>query len=53
MLNFTVTVEGEEPTPNREIDSYSWFSPEDAKANIKRNSLAQRFLNWYLDGGEF
>jgi NAD+ diphosphatase len=53
MLNFTVTVEGKEPTPNREIDSYSWFSPEDAKANIKRNSLAQRFLNWYLDGGEF
>ena len=53
MLNFTVTVEGEEPTPNREIDSYSWFTPEEAKANIKRNSLAQRFLNWYLDGGEF
>ena len=53
MLNFTVTVEGKDPTPNREIDSYSWFSPEDAKDNIKRNSLAQRFLNWYLDGGEF
>lgn len=53
MLNFTVTVEGEEPTPNREIDSYSWFTPEEARANIKRNSLAQRFLNWYLDGGEF
>ena len=53
MLNFTVTVAGESPTPNREIDSYRWFTPEEAKENIKQGSLAARFLYWYLDGGEF
>ena len=53
MLNFTVTVAGESPTPNREIDSYRGFTPEEAKENIKQGSLAARFLYWYLDGGEF
>ena len=53
MLNFTVTVAGDSPTPNREIDSYAWFTPEEAKENIKPGSLARRFLYWYLDGGEF
>lgn len=53
MLNFTVTVAGTEPTPNREIDSYAWFTPDEAKENIKAGSLARRFLFRYLDGGEF
>jgi NAD+ diphosphatase len=53
MLNFTATVAGDEPTPNREVDSYDWFTPEEAKANIKEGSLAERFLLYYLNGGEF
>ena len=53
MLNFTATVAGDEPTPNREIDSYDWFTPEEARVNIKDGSLAERFLKFYLDGGEF
>ena len=50
MLNFTVTVAGEEPHPNREIDSWSWFDIEAARKNIRRPSLAQQFLDGYLDG---
>ena len=53
MLNFTATVAGDEPKPNREIDSYEWFTPEEARVNIKDGSLAERFLKYYLDGGEF
>ena len=49
MLNFTVTVAGDSPTPNREIDSYAWFTPDEARANIRPNSLAEKFLNAYLD----
>lgn len=49
MLNFTVTVEGT-PEPDWEVDSYSVFSLEDARKNIKRPSLAQAFLDGYLDG---
>ena len=53
MLNFTATVAGDEPTPNREINSYDWLTPEEARVNIKNGSLAERFLKFYLDGGEF
>lgn len=49
MLNFTVTVEGN-PNPDWEIDSYQIFSREDARKNIRRPSLAQEFLDGYLDG---
>ena len=35
--------------PNREIDSFQWFSPEDARKNIRQGSLAADFLNAYLD----
>lgn len=34
---------------NREVDRYSWFSPADARRNIRPNSLAAAFLNAYLD----
>ncbi|MBQ0072336.1 MAG: NUDIX domain-containing protein [Spirochaetales bacterium] len=49
MCNFTVFVkDGSAISPNEEIDSYSWFTPEEAKANIKEGSLAERFLLEYL-----
>lgn len=49
MLNYTAIVDGKED-PNWEIDSYHWFSREQARANIRPNSLAQAFLLGYLDG---
>jgi NAD+ diphosphatase len=49
MCNFTVFVEDDSQlNPNREIDSYQWFSFDEAKANIKPGSLAAEFLNAYL-----
>ena len=53
MLNFTVTVAEEDPHPNWEVDSWRWFSKEEARRNIKPDSLASRFLNGYLDGGVY
>ena len=50
MCNFTAYVkDSSELFPNGEIDSYQWFSPEDARKNIRPNSLAAQFLNAYLD----
>lgn len=49
MLNFTVTVKGE-IHPNWEVDSYQVFTLEEARKNIRRNSLAEAFLDGYLDG---
>lgn len=50
MLNFTVIVDDEVPHANEEIDSYQWFSIEEAKANIRPYSLAEAFLLGYLTG---
>ncbi len=50
MVNFTVTVGSEDLHPNEEIDSYRWFTLDEARANIKKGGLAQIFLNGYLDG---
>ena len=50
MLNFTVTVAGTEPAPNQEIDSWCWFSREEALRQIKKGSLAGAFLKGYLTG---
>ena len=50
MLNFTVTVSGTEPVPNREIDSWCWVSREEALRQIKKGSLAGAFLKGYLTG---
>lgn len=51
MLNFKVIVsEDEEIVPNKEIDSWKWFMKGQAIINIKRDSLAQKFLVGYLDG---
>ncbi|SFA90259.1 NAD+ diphosphatase [Acetitomaculum ruminis DSM 5522] len=50
MCNFTVFVDDDkEMTPNKEIDFYKWFSFEEAAKNIMKGSLAQKFLNAYLD----
>jgi NAD+ diphosphatase len=44
MCNFTAFVKDDsELAPNKEIDSYQWFSPDDARRNIRPNSLAEGF----------
>ena len=48
MLNFTVIVKESEPKPNNEIDEYHWFTVEEARKNIRPNSLAQKFLEGYF-----
>ena len=50
MFNFTVTVEDEAARPNEEIDTWSWFSREEAREAVRKNSLAKAFLTGYLDG---
>ncbi len=50
MLNFTVTVRQPEVHANWEVDDWRWFSVEDARKNIKPNSLAEAFLNGYFTG---
>ena len=50
MLNFTAVVKGDNPHPNREIDSYAWFSPEEAGKNVRTPSLAGDFVQGYLTG---
>lgn len=53
MCNFTVYVKDDSDFhPNEEIDSSSWFTFEEARANIRKDSLAQWFLNRFLDGEE-
>ena len=50
MCNFTAYVaDDSELAVNDEIDSYAWFSREDARKNIKEKSLAAEFLNAFLD----
>lgn len=50
MCNFTAFVnDASELAPNYEIDSLAWFSPEEARENIRPNSLAKEFLEAYLD----
>lgn len=34
---------------NEEVDNFKWFTFDEARANIKKNSLAERFLVHYLD----
>ncbi len=50
MVNFTAFV-GDAPAlrANEEIDRWSWFTPEQARENIRPGSLAEEFLNAYLD----
>ena len=50
MLNFTVKVPTKDARPNREIDSWQWFSLAEARKNIKPDSLAEAFFLGWLDG---
>ena len=53
MCNFTAFVkDASELAPNHEIDSYAWFTRDEARANIRPNSLAEYFLVSYLDENE-
>ena len=50
MCNFTVFVKDTRGfDPNYEIDSYAWFTREEARANIRPDSLAEYFLVSYLN----
>ena len=50
MCNFTAFVsDADRLHTNREVDRYRWFSPAEARRNIRPNSLAAAFLNAYLD----
>lgn len=50
MCNFTAFVkDAKEMSPNSEIDSYQWFTPGEARKSIRPESLAEKFLNAYLD----
>ena len=50
MCNFTAFVkDASELSPNFEIDSCAWFTRDEARANIRPNSLAEYFLVSYLD----
>jgi NAD+ diphosphatase len=50
MLNYTAIVDSMDVHENNEIDSYRWFSREEAAKNVARRSLAGDFLNGYLTG---
>ena len=50
MCNFTAFVKNTDDfEPNYEIDSYSWFTRDEARQNIRPDSLAQFFLVSYLE----
>ncbi len=50
MCNFTVYVDNaKDLRPNSEVDAYHWFAPEEARKNIRPDSLAEEFLCRYLD----
>ncbi len=50
MCNFTAFVpDAERIHVNREVDRFRWFSPVEARANIRPNSLAAAFLDAWLD----
>ena len=50
MVNFTAYVSDATALhANEEIDRWSWFTPEQARENIRPGSLAEEFLNAYLD----
>ena len=52
IFNFTAVLDSEELNTNHEIDYCEWFSVADASKNIAPNSLAQYFLNEYINENE-
>lgn len=52
MLNFTVAVKpGQQVRTTDEVDSWKWFTFDEARENIRPNSLAKEFLCAWLDDG--
>ena len=49
MLNYTAVLESKNIHSNFEVDTYDWFTLEEARKQIKKNSLAESFLLGYLD----
>ncbi len=50
MLNFTCHIQGDPAVSlTDEVDEAQWFGFEEARVNIRPDSLAQRFLNAWLD----
>ena len=49
MLNFIVTADEGEIVLNEEIEEAKWFTPEEARAAIKKNSTAEYFLSGALN----
>lgn len=50
MCNFTAFVKDDsELQVNEEIDSYGWYTPDEAREEILQGSLAAEFLKAYLD----
>lgn len=49
MVNFTAFVGSDAVVRTSEVDCYSWFSFDEAREQIKENSLAKEFLCAYLD----
>ena len=50
MINFTAFIRDAAALhTNAEVDRCAWFTPEEARANIRPGSLAAEFLNAYLD----
>lgn len=50
MLNFAAYIRDmSKIKPNHEIDSYHWFTPQDARSNISPGSLAEEFLKSFLN----
>ena len=47
MLNFECTVKDMDVHENQEVDRWKWFSLEEALKNIRPNSLAEKFLQYY------
>lgn len=50
MLNFTAVVSDTDVHANEEVDSWAWFSKEEARIRIRKNSLAEAFLLGWMDG---
>ncbi len=54
MVNFACKVDSDNLDGiNEEIDAIHWFTPEEARENILHGSLAERFLNKWLDKKEY
>lgn len=50
MLNYSAFIDNpDELKTNNEIDSYHWFSYQDALKNIKPGSLAEKFLQEFVN----